>query len=550
MKKVLSLALVIVMMMALSISAAAVTVNVNDPQGVLNGHTMYAYQILIGDYDGDADGDGTLSNIAWGNGVDVTNLIAELKAQDAYKDLDASKTSCASDLAAILKGFGDNSAEAEAFIDVLQKHLSVAHGITVVDGVDLADGYYLIVDNTAVDGKYEVNNASLLQVVGENITITAKVEKPTMEKKVYDPEYVETSGHGVGYNDVATYGIGDTVAFSLKSTVPDVSQFKHYEYAFNDTLSPGLELDVDSIKVYVNNQLLTKGTEDSGDWHVSVTNYDSTNHGDDEIGATYFRVHLPAMLELNIDDGAGGTRKITKGDVITVTYNAVLDNDAKLGSDGNPNVCYLEFSNNPDSEELGKTPTDKVIVFTFGIEIDKVDGANESILLQGVKFVVWKDTAKSAFAVVNDQSRFAGWVTATESVTPATYSEAGKTAVLVTDVDGNVKIGGLDNGTYYAEEIEALPGYNNIVGLIEVKVAGEVTYTQAWDGNSSTVLGDLAGDTDNDWHVNQKVVNHSGTVLPETGGIGTVLFIAAGCVLILGASVVMVTRKKMSVYED
>lgn len=570
MKRMLIIALAIVVIFALSTSALAATVTVNDPNNVLKDHTFVAYQILKGDYDKTTN---TLSNVTWGNGIDYADLVAELKDDaydavlaNAFDALDVSQVSCPSDLAAVLSSYASTSAQIEKFIEIAIKHLSTSHGVTIdtVNGTDLADGYYVILDTTAVDGKDQVANAALLQVVGENIEINAKVDKPILEKKVKEnADYTADDGYGAGYNDVATYSIGDTIPFALFSAVPDLSQYESYEISFHDKMSKGLELDENSIVVTVAGQELVKGTTSggvhTGDYHVTVTKIDVSNETPETpVGSTIFTVHLPDLKQIQINDGAGGTRELTKGDKIVVSYNAVLDKDAVVGIPGNVNAAYLEYTNSPDSDSNGKTPEDQVIVFTLGLELDKVDGANHAQKLKGVEFVIWKDTAKTQFAITDASGVFEGWVavsslTDTNSdtvVDPYDYSSAASKAIFVTDIDGNVVVRGLDNGTYYIEETKELAGYNAIVGLITITVNATTVNGQTWDFTPASALTSLENDTDNDWLAEKQIINNGGTVLPETGGMGTLIFITVGCVLVMGAAVVMVTRKKMSIYED
>ena len=570
MKKVLSIALVIVMILAMSIPAFATTVTVNDPNNVLTDHTFVAYQILAGDYDEDTK---TLSNITWGAGVDYEGLVEDLTSADHeavfgddFDALDASKVSCPSDLAGILKNYTQTSAQIENFVEIaLQNLAGTGTNLEVGDSVDLPYGYYLVVDTTDVDGADAVANAALLQVAGEDIEINAKVEKPTLEKKVKEnADYTADAGYGAGYNDVATYSIGDVVPFALYSTVPDLSQYTTYELSFHDNMSKGLTPDVDSITVTIGGVELEKGTttgtEHTGDYHAQVTYIDISNETTaTPAGNTVFTVHLPDLKSIQIDDGNGGTRAVTKGDKIVVSYNATLDADAVVGLPGNLNAAYLEFTNNPDIGGDGKTPEDKVIVFTLGLELDKVDGANTAKKLKGVEFAIWKDTAKSAFAVANKTTKkFAGWVltsTLTDTnndgvVDPYDYTSTENDAIHVTDINGKVTVAGLDNGTYYIEETKELAGYNAIVGLMELTINSSTVNGQTWDFTPASALTALENDTDSDWLAEKQIVNYGGTVLPETGGMGTVIFVSVGFMLILGASVILITRKKMSVYEN
>jgi len=570
MKKILSLVLVAMMLMAAMTGAlSAATITVNDPNGILADHTFVAYQILAGDFDKSS---GTLSNVSWGNGVDAEDLVAELKKDDydsvfsnGFDGLDVALVNSASGLAEILKNYAETSVQIETFIAIALKHLAgTGTAIDVANGTDLADGYYLIVDTTKVDGEDEVANAALLQVAGESIEINAKVEKPPHYKKVKEnADFTADDGFGVGYNDVATYSIGDTIPFNLYSVVPDLTQYEYYEMSFHDNMSKGFTLDPDSFVVTIGGIPLEKGTTSggvhTGDYHVAVTYVDVSNEtAATPAGNTLFTVHIPDLKTIQLKLDGGTTRPVAKGDEIVVSYTAVLDEDANIGLPGNINESYLEYTNNPDIGGNGKTPEDKVIVFTLGLVIDKVDGANHETKLKGVEFVVWKDSAKTAFAVTDANGKFAGWelvsaLTDANSdglVNPYDYSSATKKAVFVTDINGNVLISGLDNGTYYIEETKELAGYNAIIGLIELTIDATTVNGQTWDFTPNKALTALDGDTNGNWHVNKLVENRGGTVLPETGGMGTVLFVTVGCLLILGAAVVMVTRKKMSVYED
>jgi len=578
MKKLLSISIAIIMMLSLCIPAFATTITIVDPENILADHTFIAYQILAGDYDESCK---TLSNITWGNGVDGEDLIVDLKKDEfdsffnnAFDGLDSTKVSCPSDLAAILSSGEDSkgnklSNEAiEKFIDIVLTHVTPSHAITldVKNGSELDYGYYLIVDSTSVDGKNDVSNATLLQVAGDDIEINAKVDKPPFYKKVQEmSDYTTDDGFGAGYNDVATYSIGDTVPFLLKSIVPNLAQYTEYEMSFHDKMSKGLTLDVDSITVTIGGVELEKGTTNNGvhtgDYHVSVTHIDVTNEtADTPAGTTVFNIHIPDLKSIRVSDGQGGTKALDYGADIIVTYNATLNKNAAIGIPGNPNTAYLEYTNDPDSDSKGKTPEDKVIVFTLGIEIDKVDGANTDKKLKGVEFVLWKDNAKSAFAVVDSNKKFDSWVTVSSLtdansdgvVDPYDYSSEVKNAILVSDADGNVTIAGLENGTYFIQETKELPGYNAIVELMPIVIDANVAYGQSWDLTPDSALktSDKDKDSDNDWYYEIQILNYGGTVLPETGGLGTAIFVTIGCILIIGASVLMITRKKMSIYEN
>ena len=103
--------------------------------------------------------------------------------------------------------------------------------------------------------------------------------------------------------------------------------------------------------------------------------------------------------------------------------------------------------------------------------------------------------------------------------------------------DGKVRVVGFDNGTYYLEETEAPDGYNKLTARQKFIIS---------DGNlDATFNGDVYS-TGSGVHV----VNKTGSMLPETGAMGTMLFITFGMFVVLGTGVLLVTKKRMSMIED
>lgn len=221
------------------------------------------------------------------------------------------------------------------------------------------------------------------------------------------------------------------------------------------------------------------------------------------------------------------------GSKIRVEYQSLLNENAVIGSVGNPNTASLEFSNNPNDEqggETGKTPDDTVIVFTYKTVINKVDGENES--LKGAAFKLEK------FVAEKDGSE--------------TYNEVkgNWTVVKEIEADGRTtfEFEGLDDGTYRLTETETPDGYNTIEPIIFTitaehdvlsenpaltslngnKVSGEITFTPSLEKGSLTSM----------------VVNQEGSTLPETGGMGTTIFYALGAILVLGAGVLLIARRR------
>ena len=503
-KKLASLLLVLVMVFALATTAFAeettYSITINNSA---KDHTYEAYQIFTGDLSGT-----TLSNIVWGSGVSEAG-------QTALGDAAAK--------AETLK----NEADAKAFAKAVAPYLTTAAGSanTVTDGKyvisGLAAGYYLVKDQ---DGSLTGDNDSyteyIIRVVGD-VTATPKSDVPEVQKKVKDIND-STDTTKTDWQDSADYDIGDSIPFQLKATLADnVSSYTTYKVVFHDTLSKGLTYNNDA-KVYID------GTETNGFTVTATVNADGTT-----------------TLTVSCDDvkalGAGNSS------VITVEYTAKLNENAVLGSAGNPNEVYLEYSNNPNkseagSNETGETPKDVVIVFTYKTIINKVDSENKPLTgaaFKLEKLIKGKDGAADTWTTVKE-------FTVDETTTSFTFS-------------------GLDDGQYKLTETKTPVGYNTIDPIyFVIEATHDVTadaptlktlnaYLTDANGNKQTEMKD--GESVNidlgtvdltAGSITTTVVNKSGSELPSTGGIGTTIFYVLGGVLVLAAVVLLVTKKRMS----
>ena len=246
-----------------------------------------------------------------------------------------------------------------------------------------------------------------------------------------------------------------------------------------------------------------------------------------------------------------------------------MNNSAVIGSAGNPNFVKLDFTNNPNGEQDGKygtTPEDKVIVFTYEIKALKVEPDGTAI--DQSAYNALKDAQKADYVKVGDK-----WQK-TKALSGAGFTLYKKVAAgtVGADEDGWLKIGneitgettfefkGTDAGQYKLVETTVPAGYNKAADVV---ITVNATYdTDAVDPKLKTleVTPATAGftvttapvsDTDTahittDGIINGKVLNQSGSVLPSTGGIGTTIFYILGAILVLGAGIVLVTRRRMS----
>ena len=502
-KKLASLLLVLVMVFVLATTAfaeeTAYSITINNSA---KDHTYEAYQIFTGDLSGT-----TLSNIVWGSGVSEAGQTA---LGDAAAKAETLKT----------------EADAKAFAKAVAPYLTTAAGSanTVTDGKyvisGLAAGYYLVKDQDgSLTGDADAYTEYIIKVVSDT-TATPKSSVPTVEKKVKDTN--DSTGVTSDWQDSADYDIGDSIPFQLKATLANnVSSYTTYKVVFHDTLSKGLTYNNDA-KVYID------GTETNGFTVTATVNADGTT-----------------TLTVSCDDvkalGAGNSS------VITVEYTAKLNENAVLGSAGNPNEVYLEYSNNPNksengNNETGETPKDVVIVFTYKTIINKVDSENKPLTgaaFKLEKLIKGKDGAADTWTTVKE-------FTVDETTTSFTFS-------------------GLDDGQYKLTETKTPVGYNTIDPIYFVI---EATHDETADAPTLKTLNAYLTDANGNKQTEMKdgesvnidlgtvdltagsitttVVNKSGSELPSTGGIGTTIFYVLGGVLVLAAVVLLVTKKRMS----
>ncbi|WP_432630866.1 isopeptide-forming domain-containing fimbrial protein [Brotaphodocola sp.] len=537
-KRLASLILAFVLAFVLAVPAFAATVN-NE-----TGHEYKAYQIFTGTQASD-DVTGALAVTGWGSGVDGATFLAELKTANA--DLYGNANSAA-EVAAVLSENNSNSEVANEFAKIAEKHIKKDQGIDIAADAELTAGYYLFVDQTTTSGKDDVKGLSLLQVTQKgDIELKSKNDKPSVEKKVKE-NLKNVSGNkddripdyelSTGYNDVADYNIGDDVPFELIGTLPqNLDLYNTYKYIFHDTLSAGLTYKEGSLKVYV------------------VDTEKDTENDDNVIPESAYKLTVANQKIEVAFDNIKSVDGVAAGKKIVVKYEATLNKNAEIGLDGNKNEVYLQYSNNPNNGgegDTGETPKDEVLVFTYELDVTKIDGAtagDNPKKLAGAKFVLKNSEGK--YVQVDADGKVTGWV----DTEPNPENQEDAAGILTSNDDGLFKVIGLDAGTYYLKEVVAPAGYNILKDEIELKVLATTKNDQNWtSGNASDALTALkikvgTGDeTDGDVNsgiVSATVQNNKGGTLPETGGIGTTIFYLTGTILVLGAVVLLITKKRM-----
>lgn len=554
-KKLLSLLLVLTMVFAFA-STSFATEGGTPESPTTSTHTYEIYQIFTGDYF-----DGVLSNVKWGqNG---TGTKGEAVPDTILKELEAvtESTSDTEQLAVITKYANLNTTPIETGSDTKYEVL--------------ANGYYLVKDQDETqNGENGYYTLYIVQVVNGTLEFEPKGDVPTSEKKIIE---------GEDKVDVNEASIGDTVYYEITGTLPtNFDDYNTYYYVFTDTLSKGLSYNNNDVKVTVGDVDVTEYF-----YHVSTT--------DSDTNITTITVGIQDIKALNLLKDAEGNAlvTVTSTSEIVVTYSATLNENAVIAGAGNPNDVVLDYSNDPNNSgagastppsgspsepkpthPTGQTPKDTVVTYTTELTILKNDedgnilpGAEFTLTGNGVNIVLvttekfTEDENGEYYKLKNGTYTKEAPITADDETdnsadydsTTITYKKTIELVAKGTDqtetsvvgtVDsetGKVTFTGLGAGTYTITETKTPAGYNTIA---------PITFTLTFDaetkkfdsGNNGIVVG-----ADN--KLDTTIVNKAGSTLPETGGMGTTIFYILGAVLVLGAVILLITRRRMSASE-
>ena len=524
-KKLLASLLAVAMLCAMAVPALAVsnthTLTIN---GTTSGHTYEAYQVFAGKL---AE-NGVLSDITFGTGVDGAALLADTNLPSELKG-----KASAAELASALVGKENDSELLNEFAKVISMHLDTVAGTSTSSTTTytisgLADGYYFIKDATVRLPNGATYSRYMLNIV-TNLAINAKDTTVTLDKQI---KHNETDDWGV----VGDNQIGDTVEFRTITTVPDTTGYTSYTYEIHDTMSSELTSNVKG-----NNDITIKvnGTNVLDSTYYSVT-VDTTNSNKFTVKVKIIDAVTAGVLHAN--------------DKLYTYYTGVLNENAKVYPDGpQQNEAHLVYSNNPNDTSTGETVHKTVYDWTFQIDVTKVDGTTPDKKLEGAVFVL----SKSADLVLKPEDNgtptehtddLIKLVKKSEGVYTVADASTSTTYTMTTPATGQISIKGLDDDTtYYLYETKAPSGYNSLTAPVTFKIATRTNDNYSDTGvtineqPNITVNGNptLSGTAFN-------VENNAGTTLPSTGGIGTTIFYVLGSILVIGAVVLLITKKRMS----
>ena len=512
-KRIIALLLTAVMTMTMSVTAFAantncsLTVNVKEGQD-LKGQTINLYKLF----------DVTVSS-------DKKNYSYTVNEADGYKKAlvevlgsPITATSKDEEIAKAVNGLGGNdSTEVQNFANKFTAKALTSNLVATATSNKIADsktshtftgldaGYYLVY----VTGGKQIQS-SLVTVDRETNTVNLKTTAPSIEKTA----------------DKASAEIGQVVKYTVTGEIPDTTGYNSYVYKIHDELTKGLD--------FVND---AKGTACKGNSvKVTVAFTDTT---DASTAPTEASIATDNSKKMSLDLSEWvKANQTNKGKAFTVTYYAKVNKDAEVT---NNNKASLEYGNNPSDTTI--TTPSEAKTNTYPLDINKIkkgseEGSEEK--LAGAKFRLYSNEAD---AKANNESKAI-------KVSPVVAGVAGKYVVdpastttefeSVKSIEGkgyNLHVNGLAEGTYYLVETKAPEGYNKLTAPIVVKIE---KIKDASDETKWTISKD--GKDEEDKIID--VENSTGSILPSTGGMGTIAFAVVAAILVFGVAVSFIRDKK------
>lgn len=503
-KRIIALLLTAVMTMTMSVTAFAanpscsLTVSVKSTDQDLKGQTINLYKL----FDLSTSKSGETTNYAY-----TVNKVAGYK-EALNKALGASYTTDEDYAKAVLSLGENNSVKVQKFandftaaaltnkLTATETSNKITDSKTSYEFTDLKSGYYLVY----VTGGKEIQS-SLVTVDESTNTVNLKTEAPSITKTA----------------DSDTVSIGQVVKYTVAGSVPDTTGYSEYVYKINDTLSNGLDFVNDANGTAVNGNTVNVT--------VAFKNETVSPAGTTPTTASLSGANKRTMaLDLSEWVRANQTNK---GKEFTVTYYAKVNNKAVVTE---KNSATLEYGNNP-GDTTTTTPSEAKTP-TYSLDINKIKTESKE-KLEGAKFSLYtsETDAKNGTNPIKVTGSNGNYV-----VDPTSTTTEFESVTSIGDKGYNLHVNGLAEGTYYLVETKAPDGFNKLTAPIVVKI----TKSTDTDVNNWTISKD--GEVENDKIID--VENSTGSLLPSTGGMGTIAFTVVAALLVLGVAVSFIRDRK------
>lgn len=567
-KYLLAVLLVLVFALAMSMPVFAVSGTPSDGSLTVTGDkefinkTVKAYRIFTASWvdsnetnannnvnDDNIDRDDTISYVldsAWNSyfstvpaiAADTSSNTLSQKAQEYVAGLNDAGTLA---LAKALKSY----AEDHNISPTYTSSAATAQGngaSTTITG--MTPGYYLVIPQGGSTDTVRETDATLVNVPSQaSASWAIKSSYPTVEKTV-DNGKKETDAQ-----------IGDILTFKLESHVPDMTEYRstltdYYTFTLNDTLSSGLTYK-GNLSVRIGNYTLTAADPEAspavaGDYDVIFDSTNNTLHVNIGRNVT---IHNDTTNTDTVHRDLRELNMIQEGDLITVTYDAMLNENADIAGNGNKNTATVEYSTDPNnSTQTAYSQPSETKTYTYQITIDKHDNSNTPVPLAGAVFKL-KDSSNNTIRLIPTGTADEYRVATAEEVAAVSNNQTVET--VTTPNSGLIVIKGLAADTYKLEEVSAPTGYNKLGADIVIVVSASTTVNNGTEQEPvyettyhySTPEYTVDGTSQNNNSV-ISVVNTKGTVLPVTGGVGTIIFTVLGAGLVIFGIVFTSSKKK------
>ncbi len=392
-----------------------------------------------------------------------------------------------------------------ALLTITPEAVNTGDTIASIKFTDLRYGYYLV-DTT------EGLLCNLNSVVGD-VTASPKQSVPSLQKVVQEGETYQANNHA---------SIGDEVKYRSRLTITEGVE----QLTYHDILSEGLTLKAETIKVY---KVLSGNTPQYIDATKDGVQYYTITTGGTREGET-----TVCSFHVDFTEAFIATYCTASENRINISYSATLNENAHIGkTDPNTNEAYLEYG-----EKNTTTPHVHTDTYSFGFPIYKYTAATtanpDGTPLQGAKFKIYTSETEIVEAADITYLKF---TKATKNGKTVYRLSATGNEEVESGADGYVYIEGLDAGTYYINETSAPAGYRLMPGYVRVTIA------QALNGD---MVGTFTVGKASDPSEKVGILNNSGNVLPDTGGIGTTIFYVVGSILLVGATILLIVKKRMN----
>ena len=345
---------------------------------------------------------------------------------------------------------------------------------------------YILDNKTAYE--FNVSLDTNLATVVNPSSITVTNEMPTINK-IITGIVKNTNSTNTMQDGTTSADTGDTVTYKVTVDVPNmVDRLATYQIA--DTMNTGLTFQATGFNI--------RGIGSTSANLVKDTDYTLSSTGN-TWNVTFTKANIKQYSSLEI------------------TYNAIVNQNADVTSTGNINTAKLTYSNIVTTDYTNTANTNATIdiessvnVYTGGFKLEKRENTSTGTLLSGAVFKL----------ASSRQNAEAGTF-----IKDSTGNE-----ITLTTVNGLAEYKGLTYGTYYLVEVQApsyvesgTTKYYNLLNKPEQITINDSSYT----GNPTIVL------------------NRKKTILPNTGGLGTIILVILGAILmVLGFAFYIKNRKK------